>query len=362
MSTFSAARAVVGTVFFIAALSLCIDPADAASKAKLRKHIFDDLVTPSMLETPAPVARAPRAEGARFFSINSVLARLDGKSTPNEPVRLASIASDTVISDAPSEFSRPDRAQPSTKEPFGLFTFRAPEGILWRKWRNVKGQIESEMSEIANCRSDSSSCSNAARRFVLMVDDVREREGVARLETVNRLVNTAIRYTSDLVQHGEVDLWSAPLASLHSGRGDCEDYAIAKFMVLREAGVPEQDLRILLVRDRAVREDHAVLAVRKDDGWTILDNRRATLFADGDLPQFAPLVALDASGVNMFASPYLSQRMNGDAKAVMPAAADPWGMALPGDAMVQDIAVNLDLNDIVASAGGSGASTLPLLL
>lgn len=362
MSTFSAARAVIGTVFCFAALSLSISPADAASKAKPRKYIFDDLVTPSMMEPPVAPVRAPSAAGARFFSINSVLAKLDGKSSPNEPVRLASAASDTVISDAPSEFTRTDQVQPSTNEPFGLFTFRAPEGILWRKWRNVKGQIDKEMSEIANCKADSSACSGAAKRFMLMVDDVRERDGVARLETVNRLINTAIRYTSDLIQHGEVDLWSSPLASLRAGRGDCEDYAIAKYMVLREAGVPEQDLRILLVRDRAVREDHAVLAVRKDGGWTILDNRRATLFADSDLPQFSPLVALDSGGVSMFASPYLSQRMNSDMKAVAPASADPWGTTPPGDAAIEEAAINFDQGSIASSAGSSGAVNLPLLL
>jgi len=362
MSTFSTARAVIGTAVCFAALGLSIFPADAASKAKPRKYIFDDLITPSMMEPPVAPVRAPSAAGARFFSINSVLAKLDGKSLPNEPVRLASAASDTVISDVPGEFARSDQAQPSTNEPFGLFTFRAPEGILWRKWRNVKKDIDKEMGEIANCKADSSACSGAARRFLLMVDDVRERDGAARLETVNRLVNTAIRYTSDLIQHGEVDLWSSPLASLRAGRGDCEDYAIAKYMVLREAGVPEQDLRILLVRDRAVREDHAVLAVRKDGGWTILDNRRAALFGDSDLPQFSPLVALDSSGVSLFASPYLSQRMSGDGKTVAPAAADPWGMALPADATIQDTAVSLDLSDISSLVGASGAANLPLLL
>ncbi|EGP07507.1 hypothetical protein CSIRO_2961 [Bradyrhizobiaceae bacterium SG-6C] len=362
MSTFSTARAVIGTVGCIAALGLSILPADAASKAKPRKYIFDDLVTPSMMEPPVAPIRTPSAAGARFFSINSVLAKLDGKSVPNEPVRLASAASDTIVSDAPSEFTRSEASQSSPNEPFGLFTFRAPEGILWRKWRNVKKDIDKEMSEIANCKADSSACSGAARRFLLMVDGALEHDGAARLETVNRLVNTAIRYTSDLIQHGEVDLWSSPLASLRAGRGDCEDYAIAKYMVLRESGVPEQDLRILLVRDRAVREDHAVLAVRKDGGWTILDNRRATLFGDSDLPQFSPLVALDSGGVSLFASPYLSQRMNSDAKAVAPASADPWGLALPGEAIVQDTAISLDLSDMSSSGGISGAANLPLLL
>ncbi len=95
---------------------------------------------------------------------------------------------------------------------------------------------------------------------------------------------------------------------------------LPKYVLLREAGVAEQDLRVLLVRDRAVREDHAVLAVRVDGTWTVLDNRYAALSADNELQHFTPLVELDHSGVNMFASPYLGQRTLDDGKAVAPAA------------------------------------------
>ena len=31
---------------------------------------------------------------------------------------------------------------PLGNEPFGLFTFRAPEGLLWRKWRGVERQMQ----------------------------------------------------------------------------------------------------------------------------------------------------------------------------------------------------------------------------
>ena len=37
----------------------------------------------------------------------------------------------------------------------------------------------------------------------------------------------------DLEQYGEIDVWSSPLATLDPGAGDCEDYAIAKFIALQ---------------------------------------------------------------------------------------------------------------------------------
>ena len=152
------------------------------------------------------------------------------------------------------------------------------------------------------------SCSSAARRFLALVDGAQAREGRARIELVNRTVNSAIRYTSDYAQHGVADLWTAPLATLASGRGDCEDYAIAKYVILREAGVPADDLRLLLVRDRAVRQDHAVLAVRDGGRWLVLDNRHLMLSETTSLPQFTPLFALDHQGVSLFAAPYAARR------------------------------------------------------
>ena len=65
----------------------------------------------------------------------------------------------------------------------------------------------------------------------------RARDGRARLGEINRAINLAIRPMSDLAQYGEIDVWSSPLVTFAHGAGDCEDYAIAKFVALRLAGI-----------------------------------------------------------------------------------------------------------------------------
>jgi predicted transglutaminase-like cysteine proteinase len=333
---------------------------EAATREKPRKHIFDDLITPSMRITAEAPIRQP-VSTARFFSINSVLAKLDGKPYVGEPIRVASIAGDDIASDVPT---LPSSTSGKTDEPFGLVAFRAPEGVLWRKWRNVSRDIRTEMREVAKCKTDRSSCSTAAAQFVLMSEEIHGHTGQTRMEIANRLVNGSIRYMSDLAQHGAVDVWSAPLASLASGRGDCEDYAIAKYALLREAGIPESDLRILLVRDRAIREDHAVLAVHDEGKWVVLDSRRSLLTTDHELPHFTPLFALNDFGVSLFATPYLSQRLNIDWSTVAPAADasnmsvdDPSGVSTatkPSSEMSRDLATLPGL--------ATGGGTLPTLL
>jgi predicted transglutaminase-like cysteine proteinase len=147
-----------------------------------------------------------------------------------------------------------------------------------------------------------------------MLEAAKARDGRARLDAVNRGINAAIRYVSDLVQDGEPDRWRSPLASLAAGRGDCEDYAIAKYVLLHEAGHPLADLRFLLVHDRLARLDHAVLAARLEGRWLILDNRFAAIPEDTRLYNFTPLYALDHEGVKLVAAPYAKRVAHGDVR------------------------------------------------
>ena len=89
------------------------------------------------------------------------------------------------------------------------------------------------MVQLALCEGDRDGCASpAALKFLDIVDAARSREGRARLGEINRAINLAIRPISDLAQHGQIDVWSSPLATLARGGGDCEDYAIAKFIGL----------------------------------------------------------------------------------------------------------------------------------
>lgn len=110
----------------------------------------------------------------------------------------------------------------------------------------------------------------------------------------------AIQPTSDMAQWGVPDRWSPPLETFSTGRGDCEDYAIAKYVALIEAGIAANDLKLVIVRNTAAGEDHAVVAVRLDGDWLILDNRWLRLVEDTELRQAIPLFVLDQAGVRKF--------------------------------------------------------------
>jgi predicted transglutaminase-like cysteine proteinase len=185
-------------------------------------------------------------------------------------------------------------------EPFGLDVVPVTGGELLTKWDNVTAEIRAESEVLAHCADGATSCPAAAQKFLDVVAQGRMNEGRARIGVVNRAINLAVRPMSDLAQWGVADRWSAPLATLTSGRGDCEDYAIAKYAALIAAGFAEDDLRLVIVRDIAIGEDHAIVTARLDGNWIVLDNRRLALLTDAEMQRVVPLFVLDHDGVKQF--------------------------------------------------------------
>lgn len=197
--------------------------------------------------------------------------------------------------------AEPPRQTPAAAEPFGINAVPVTSGGLLRKWSGVVADIRAEGDVLARCRASAEDCPAAAQKFLAVIADSRALTGRARIGVVNRAINLAIRPTSDLAQWGVQDRWSAPLETLTTGRGDCEDYAIAKYVALTEAGVSKDDVKLVIVRNLAAGEDHAVVAARLDDKWIVLDNRRLTLLEDTEMPRVMPLFVLDHDGVRQFA-------------------------------------------------------------
>ena len=256
-------------------------------------------VVPVALRDSPPI-QTSAARPATFFTINAVLARSDrGLGRGRDAIRLVSLKSSNTLTDVQPALPEIPAAGP---EPFGLFPFRAPDGLPSRKWRGVESDLIKEEKVLERCRADADGCPSHAAQFLRLINAVKSKSGRARLDEANRGVNAAIRFVADLTQFGEVDRWSAPLATFATAKGDCEDYAIAKYVALRDAGFPIDDLRVVLVRDRTLRQDHAVLAARLDDRWLILDSLRSELIEDSRITNFVPLFAIGRHGVLLLAA------------------------------------------------------------
>lgn len=210
----------------------------------------------------------------------------------------ANLMAGTLISPGALELIR------KSAEPFGLFASHLSGGALREKWLGVERKLDDERVQLALCDGDRARCvSPAALQLLAIVDNARARDGRARLGEINRAINLAIRPMSDLAQYGQIDVWSSPLDTFATGAGDCEDYAIAKFVALRLAGVSPDDLRIVVMRDTIHGEGHAVAMARLDGHWLTLDNRRMAMVADADVRNYLPLFVIDDRDVMRYENP-----------------------------------------------------------
>ena len=177
------------------------------------------------------------------------------------------------------------------------------ERVWATRWQTVAESVARDLAAVDQCRADSESCSPATRAFTALVNGGLSRGGRARLGEINRAVNLAIVPMSDMAQFGEADVWSAPLVTLASGRGDCEDYAILKYAALLAVGMPADDLRLLVVRENRSKRAHAVLAARHEGDWLSLDNKRFTLVSLRDAVEYDVIAALALDGARASDSP-----------------------------------------------------------
>src|SRR4029450_6531504 len=75
---------------------------------------------------------------------------------------------------------------------------------------------------------------------------------------------------------------------------------------LRELGVLPDDLRLVIVQNEKREIGHAVVAVRYEQRWLILDNRTMSILDADDVRDYRPLFALDQQGTRAVATAGLS--------------------------------------------------------
>ena len=215
----------------------------------------------------------------------------------NEFEAVSFIEDGTNAATAPSEPLA--RNEEQAAQLFGMQTEPVAAGELPEKWLRVEATMAQDFAVVAQCHANGT-CPVAAQRLIDISAECAGRSGRARVGLINRAADRAISPVSDEMQWGIADHWSDPFETLLSNRGDCEDYAILKYAALLEAGIPQDDVKIVILKNFFPNEDHAAVATRVDGQWLILDNRTLTLVRDTDVTRAIPEFVLDHEGVKRF--------------------------------------------------------------
>lgn len=116
----------------------------------------------------------------------------------------------------------------------------------------------------------------------------------AMAQDVNSMMNRK-KYIVDNKNWGKSDYWATPVEFMARG-GDCEDFAIAKYVALRALGVPEDNLRIAIVHDMKKNIPHAILVVYSENGALILDNQIEDARPAGQIHHYKPIFSINRQG------------------------------------------------------------------
>jgi predicted transglutaminase-like cysteine proteinase len=150
------------------------------------------------------------------------------------------------------------------------------------------------MHGITECAAPGS-CDGKSKLLGRISQETRGKTLVETIGIVNAIVNSTLRYRGDQSLYKKLDYWATPSEILARASGDCEDFAIMKMTGLMRAGVPAESLSLVVLRDNGRGVFHAVLAVTTSSGSFILDNARAKVAMDRDLPNYQPLYSLSGN-------------------------------------------------------------------
>lgn len=125
-----------------------------------------------------------------------------------------------------------------------------------------------------------------------------------KLARVNEFFNRRIQADDDARVWGRADYWATPGELLGKGRGDSEDFVIAKYFTLLALNIPPEQLRLVYVKARGEARAgagpvHMVLAHYNGPGRdpTILDHLSQDLLPGARRPDLQPVFSFNSLGV-----------------------------------------------------------------
>jgi predicted transglutaminase-like cysteine proteinase len=175
---------------------------------------------------------------------------------------------------------------------FGSTEISATKLTALPQWARVLSKMKTERQQFRACLDNEAACAAAGlRSWREVATQARGKPELEVLKTVNGYFNRW-PYKVDREVYGVSEFWATPQEFMKRS-GDCEDYAIAKFFVLRDLGYGNDKLRIVILMDRIRRIGHAVLAVYALGDILILDSLTDLIFSHKKYRHYVPQYSMN---------------------------------------------------------------------
>lgn len=178
---------------------------------------------------------------------------------------------------------------------FGTREVYSPDVSAFVKWTDMLARFHAEEQRADTpCAPSDGAARCAPPEWRRLVDGLAGLDLRAKLERVNAAINRH-PYVPSLSNWGESNHWETPFEFLRRG-GQCQDYAIAKYLLLRATGVPAEQLRVVVLRDMRRGLDHAITVAYLGGEVLVLDNQRRDIANAEDLRYYQPYYSINEQG------------------------------------------------------------------
>lgn len=173
---------------------------------------------------------------------------------------------------------------------FGSLEKKNRDLIDFPKWTEMLQRFNQEETEITkNCNK-----SNCHKNDWLTFIDKEKSLNLSKMDiikSVHSYINS-VKYIEDNKLWNQSDYWATPFEFIAKG-GDCEDFAIAKFLTLRKLGFSNDEMRIVVLNDRINNRLHSVLIVYIDNKPMLLDNEIPVIVPANDIRHYDPIYSIN---------------------------------------------------------------------
>ena len=137
----------------------------------------------------------------------------------------------------------------------------------------------------------------------LMLNSLENKGVNEQLMAVNAFFDEHIQYATDDVVFKQKDYWATPSELFGHSRGDCEDYAIAKYVALLHLGIDSSKLRLIYVKAKIgrsrVTQAHMVLGYYDSPSSDplVLDSLVSNVLPGSQRTDLIPVFSFNDSGI-----------------------------------------------------------------
>lgn len=176
---------------------------------------------------------------------------------PSNLISVAAVSVALFIGMAPHAAGAGESPQPSF---FNSVEVKSNNMAPFKKWRSALARYNEE------AKTNPHPACPGKQMQICTYDDwtnflksLQDKPPLIQLNEINNQINQA-KYITDSANWGQSDYWATP-AEFMARFGDCEDYAILKYLSLQRLGWKESQLRVVAVKDLNLKVGHAVLVV-----------------------------------------------------------------------------------------------------